>query len=663
MVHLASGYTSLKWNDYRISPTHPPLLKKLAALPLLLEHVWPETITPNESDFYSSRFFDSERLAHLFWATSIKYPNSEWNFSHELLYGIRRETEERFGVNAPFKIPTTVALNHSDFYNDPDRLLGLGRLAVLPLTIALAALIYTWSRQVHGTIAAGVLSLALFVFDPNFIAHGGLVTTDVAFALFFLSTIYFYWRLSRRMSWLNIALFSLSFGAAFATKFSAVLLIPIVIAIAIVRIFAREKSPSPTSKLESRLTKASTQLLLLAIAGLVSWVTIWAAYSFRYSAAVDPALAGKQEEEATKPISIRSPTPYGKPGHFPVEQEVRREVAIKMLLKKFDPSSVTEQQIVDTIPTAQPGLLGRVIIFVNDHRLLPEAYLHGFATLREASLFVPSYLRGQISSTGFRSYFFWAFLFKTTLPAIAAITAGIVVAFNRKMRWAQNLAFLLLPVAICMVALIPSRMNIGHRHLLLIYPFLYVLAGGVANELRRGTQATWPLPAAITVIAISSSVVFYPPWRPQIIFPHYLAYFNELAGGPRNGWRSLADSNIDWGQDLKGLKQWLDQNEIRDPIYLSYFGTADPRYYQIIHKPVPSALGAYALTGPLREDPYEATRRFQSGLVPGDYIAISAHNVLGVRLSAGAREIWRTVLNRCTLIDRVGYSIFIYKVN
>ena len=239
-AHLASGYTYLKQHDYRISPSHPPLVKKIAALPLLWQHVWPENIAPTEDDFSSSKFFDSERLLHIFWATSLKYPNTEWNFAHELLYGIRRETQERFAVGTPLEVPTTVSLSRSDFHNDPDRLLGLGRLAVLPLALALAILIYIWSRQLHGTVAAGLLSLALFVFDPNFIAHGGLVTTDVAFALFFFSTIYFHWRLCQRITVPGIVLFALSFGAAFATKFSAVLLIPTFGAIALVRIFARD---------------------------------------------------------------------------------------------------------------------------------------------------------------------------------------------------------------------------------------------------------------------------------------------------------------------------------------------------------------------------------------------------------------------------------------
>ena len=324
---------------------------------------------------------------------------------------------------------------------------------------------------------------------------------------------------------------------------------------------------SSASKPESRLSKAGTQLFLFAMAGLVSWAIVWAAYDFRYSAAVDPALAGKQEEEATRPISIHSSVSYGQPGHLPVEQEVRRVAAIKALLQKFDAGSVTEKVIAEAIPRVQPGRISHLIIFLNDHRLLPEAYLEGLAILREASLQTPSYLRGEYSQAGFRSYFLWTFLLKTPLPAIAAIVAGIALAFYRRMSWARNLAFLLLPVAIGLFSLIPSHINIGHRHLLFVYPFLYVLAGGLANELSKKARTRWPIIAgAIALLALSSSFVFYPLWRPQIIFPHYLAYFNELAGGPLNGWRSLADSNIDWGQDLPGLKAWLDRNNIREPV-------------------------------------------------------------------------------------------------
>lgn len=75
------------------------------------------------------------------------------------------------------------------------------------------------------------------------------------------------------------------------------------------------------------------------------------------------------------------------------------------------------------------------------------------------------------------------------------------------------------------------------------------------------------------------------------IRPDYLAYFNQLAGGPSKGYKHLADSSLDWGQDLPALKQWLDREGLQQPggstVYLSYFGTARPDYYGI--KAIPLA--------------------------------------------------------------------------
>src|SRR5205807_487541 len=143
---------------------------------------------------------------------------------------------------------------------------------------------------------------------------------------------------------------------------------------------------------------------------------------------------------------------------------------------------------------------------------------------------------------------------------------------------------------------------------------------------------------------------------------HYLAYFNELAGGPLNGWRSLVDSNIDWGQDLQGLKSWLHRHELPSPIYLCYFGTADPRYYQVIHRPVPKALGGYPATISNR-NATDPVNNFVTGLRPGEYIAISVQNMIGPHLTPAARAVWKQILERCTLVDRIGYSIFIFRRN
>ena len=152
-------------------------------------------------------------------------------------------------------------------------------------------------------------------------------------------------------------------------------------------------------------------------------------------------------------------------------------------------------------------------------------------------------------------------------------------------------------------------------------------------------------------MALFSSVVFWPPWRPTLIWPHYLAYFNELAGGPRNGYRSLVDSNLDWGQELRKLKRWLREREIEEPINLCYFGMADPRFYQIRHVKMP---GGYEL-----EPPFGRKNSFSRAFRPG-YLAISATALQGVYQSSALRQAWRSFLRDARPVGTVGHSVFIY---
>jgi hypothetical protein len=70
-----------------------------------------------------------------------------------------------------------------------------------------------------------------------------------------------------------------------------------------------------------------------------------------------------------------------------------------------------------------------------------------------------------------------------------------------------------------------------------------------------------------------------------VIWPDYISYFNEIVGGPKNGWRYLRDSNIDWGEDLPALSEYMKRNGI-DKIKLLYFGSADPKFYNIDYEDI-----------------------------------------------------------------------------
>jgi hypothetical protein len=120
-----------------------------------------------------------------------------------------------------------------------------------------------------------------------------------------------------------------------------------------------------------------------------------------------------------------------------------------------------------------------------------------------------------------------------------------------------------------------SHLNIGHRHILPLYPVLFILVGGLAAPgLLAGARRT-----ALVALLLAGLLLAHAG-----VAPHYLAYFNTLAGGPANGHRLLVDSSLDWGQDLPGLARWLREHnagEAAQPVFLSYFGSGEPKYYGI----------------------------------------------------------------------------------
>jgi len=131
------------------------------------------------------------------------------------------------------------------------------------------------------------------------------------------------------------------------------------------------------------------------------------------------------------------------------------------------------------------------------------------------------------------------------------------------------------------------------------------------------------------------------------IYPHYFAFFNELVGGPKNGHRVLLDSNLDWGQDLRGLKRWMDHNGVKK-IHFLYFGKADPQYYGI---------DAFYLPGSW------VIRDSSNNEVPL-HLAISANFLYGEELFLTQQEL--AFLKSFQLgepVADIGYSILVYKLN
>jgi hypothetical protein len=389
------------------------------------------------------------------------------------------------------------------------------------MSVFLGALIFMWSRALFGTAGAFV-SLTFFAFSPEFLAHGGYATSDVCMAFFMLASVGAYWRHLSRPGAGPFLLSAAVFGLACVAKFSAPL-IPAMMAIcAAVHVATRRGELG-------RVARSA------AGHAAVAFVVIWAFYGFRYSA--------------------------------------------------FNPALPPADQFIESWAEmySRTGRIGQVIHLLARVRALPEAFLYGMAYVAETSQQRGAYLNGAYSLAGWRSFFLWTFALKTTVPFMLAAAWSAWVAVRTRMRGAAGVAGrleglapltpLLALFAVYWIVSIQSHLNIGQRHLMPVYPVLFILTGAQGIWLTR--PYGW---RALAVGALLAWHVAESLW----ISPHYLAYFNELAGGPANGRQHLVDSSLDWGQDLPGLKAWLDANRRPgEDVYLAYFGTGEPRYYRL----------------------------------------------------------------------------------
>ena len=514
-AHLPAGYTHLVLGDHRLNPEQPPLVKLLAAAPLV-------ALRPQL------------KLADVSWSEA-----RQWEFGRRFLYR----------------------------WNDADSLLFLGRLPVVLLASGLVVAVFLAAERRFGA-AAGLAAAGLAALSPEVLAHGSLVTTDLAFALFyFLAALAFERLLEHATPWRVLAA-GLATGAAFATKFSAPVLLVVFAGLAL---FALGRHALRTGA-------------LLAAVGALAFVVVWASYGFRGALTPDPALRGE----------LRQP-----------------------------------------LVAEQGSVLRDAVAWAGRASVVPEDYARGLLFVTEHSAARPTFLLGERRDGGFPAYFAVTFLLKTPIPLLL-LTA---LALARIPRLPRRDAFCLwLPVIVYLAATATRGLQIGHRHLLPIYPFLFVAAGEAAMALARWRPAKGAVVAAALALWYAGGTL--------VQHPHYLAYFNELAGGPRNGWRLLVDSNLDWGQDLKRLAEWTRANHV-GRLKLSYFGSADPGYYGIDSEALPGYTSPHAA-------------RITREIRPGDTVAVSATNLQGVYLDPEDRPLMER-LRATAPVARIGYSIFVFR--
>lgn len=469
--------------------------------------------------------------------------------------------------------------------NDVSRVMFLGRLPSLWLGMLLVAVAARWAQELTANVIGGVVAMILLVFDPNIMAHTRLATTDLGLAAAALLAGYLLWRFWKRPSWLRAGLAGGSFGILLNTKFTAGLFIPLFALVILIAFLDRWRRIN-----EGELAhepRWRPLLMLIVCYPLIGFLVLWAAYGFQVG---------------TLPANLPA---------FPQLSGL-------------------------TLPLA--------------HYL--EQLLDIGGRLQKST---PSFLLGQYSEDGWWYYFPVVFLLKTPLPILILLGwafSRLVIGWLRPARKLKSLATLdlagvLVPAIGYFGFALTTEINLGYRHLLPILPYLYIfIAAMLVGRLQPVGTREWAmsLPRLVLVVLLGWLVALS-LW----IYPHYLAYFNVLAGGPNGGWRALVDSNLDWGQDLPGLKPWMEENDVQQ-VWLSYFGEARPAYYGINYR----GLNSF----PPRLANPEAQPFYPFDPAPGTY-AISATTLQGVHFSDHDYFAW---FRDREPIAKIGYSLFLYQV-
>jgi hypothetical protein len=248
----------------------------------------------------------------------------------------------------------------------------------------------------------------------------------------------------------------------------------------------------------------------------------------------------------------------------------------------------------------------------------------------------PNFLLGEVSLHGWWYYFPFAFIVKTPIATLAAILCAAVFAF-RKRRVTWSLICVVVPLILYLIAAMTSDFNHGLRHLLPIFPLMYVaVAVEFAHAMQRWSRVVKTIGGVLTIALLIEVLP---------AFPDYIAFFNVAAGGSRGGLALLGDSNLDWGQDLPLLAQWQ-RDHPNDRMYLSFFGAIDPALYGIRYTMLP--------TGYLAGEPLTPPDPSQIGA-----LAISATHLQGIYV----RQPWDRMyaeIRKWKPREVLGGSIYIY---
>ena len=512
-AHIGAGILYLTQKDMRLNPEHPPLVKDLAALPLL---AIPQLVVP---------------IDHPSWTEET---NGQWDFGKAFLF---------------------------ESGNNPDLIMRLARIMPMVLMLLLGAVLFWAVREISGVLAA-FFALLLYVFSPTIIAHGRLVTTDVAAALGAFLATYLLLRYLAKPGWLRLAAAGMAFGVAESFKFSLILLIPYFGALAlgwwILALLAqKEKAFSSLLRYLGGTVVIGVLGYALFVYPLYAW-HVWDYPEMKQVADIHAVLANHPNQLLAGIPERMAHIPFLRPlaqYAFGVTMATQRVTGGNTTYFLGEISAEGWWYYFPVIYAIKEALASHILVLI--------ALITGLFASRKA--------------------------IRRCVSAPQTPGQGLVCLAQWKRKHFVVIAFLLWVIFYFAVS-VNGKLNIGVRHLIPVFPFVFALTAiGLARWLsgEQHINPSWAQTfldnlkrffatgAKGTLIVLLFTLLGA---GTILAWPHYLAYFNMLAGGSSGGYRLAVDSNLDWGQDLKRLAQFIKSENI-NAIAVDYFGWAPPERY------------------------------------------------------------------------------------
>ena len=474
--HILAGHRHWQCGDFGINPEHPPLLKLLATAPL-----------------------NFRKLSEPPWDCGSKMTSKFDAFSYGSTFLVE---------------------------NGVDNIVVSTRIASALMSLLLALVVFLAAWEMFGRWEA-LTALAIVAFEPTLIAHGSIVTTDMAISATSFGAIFALYRFGKEQTWSRFLIVALALGLMLAAKHSAVIFIGILFALLIAdaAIYGGSEAALPRRVFRRIVAFAGIFLIALTI--------LWSFYRFRYYAipsAVGPAVSvADYIKDNGRPESIAS-----------------------------FPARVTEA--------------------ISHTRIFPESYVLGMADViawgtRNCWLFGNNY------PTGKWFYFPIAFLVKSSIALLFLLPIGLLYLVLNRKKWREGM-FLLVPSIVFFIFASSSNFNTGIRHVLPIYALLIVLAAAGAIWLVRKLHYLRYILVALLIYNAAAAVR---------TAPNYLAFANDLWGGYQNTHRIFSDSNVETGQSIKLVDEYLARENVKDCLIATFVHPEMIRSVQPC-RPLPSGI-------------------------------------------------------------------------